>query len=464
LGCKHSDYNDLTLLTEEALLAYERTEAYEWAKRQANKDACFVKFQPFKLLYAMLLADAGEVVQAQKIIKSMRLSSNNLASVTEIKKVSVTQMFDDNVAFELACEEFKWRIESNDAPTIKYREVLANGGSLDISASEIQRMNRMHEPEIDETFMTTKSNLLNVSGYSLDEGNETAPLSSKEEPINERSEKKLPTKKTPLEKKPPLQKTSQDTSLPNNDRPSSQFSTMPPANVEQEKQQQQPARIEPLHSASTPVQRQRPKSPPATAPPVMQGKKTEKPPGTPAPASGGGKKTTATTPKAPSSGAFGGMKSWLIKKFNPDATECALPDNEEQPYYDKDLKRWIFPGDDPAEVAKPLAPPPTIGKLPTETTAPKKEEPKDAVSMMMSPPASRGLSSKKSGIGGRYPPGFGGSGGGPMGTMMMPPGGAPPGMTSTPAVFTPKAAVFTPKPAAVASEEGETNRESKNQD
>ena len=98
LGCKHSDYNDLMLLTEEALLAYERTEAYEWAKRQANKDAYFVKFQPFKLLYAMLLADAGEAGQAQKIIKSMRLSSNNLASVTEIKKVSVSQMFDDSVA------------------------------------------------------------------------------------------------------------------------------------------------------------------------------------------------------------------------------------------------------------------------------------------------------------------------------------------------------------------------------
>jgi hypothetical protein len=33
------------------------------------------------------------------------------------------------------------------------------------------------------------------------------------------------------------------------------------------------------------------------------------------------------------------MKSWLIKKLNPDAKECYLPENEEQPYYDENLKR-----------------------------------------------------------------------------------------------------------------------------
>ena len=67
----------------------------------------------------------------------------------------------------------------------------------------------------------------------------------------------------------------------------------------------------------------------------MTGKKKEEKakPATPAPASSGKPK------KAPGSGAFGGMKSWLIKKLNPDAQECFLPENEEQPYYDKDLKR-----------------------------------------------------------------------------------------------------------------------------
>merc|ERR1712157_549775 len=49
LGCDFSEARNLTLLTEESLLAYERTEAYEWAKRQANQNAYFVTFQPFKL-------------------------------------------------------------------------------------------------------------------------------------------------------------------------------------------------------------------------------------------------------------------------------------------------------------------------------------------------------------------------------------------------------------------------------
>merc|ERR1711988_583332 len=93
------------------------------------------------------------------------------------------------------------------------------------------------------------------------------------------------------------------------------------------------------------------------------------------------------------------MKSFLIKKFNPDATECALPSNEEKAYYDEDLKRWIFPGDDPAEVAKPLAPPPTLGSIPTEVKTDDKKEngPVDPIAAMMAPPPGlRGLSARKS--------------------------------------------------------------------
>lgn len=172
----------------------------------------------------------------------------------------------------------------------------------------------------------------------------------------------------------------------------------------------------------------------------MMGKKAEKPK-TRAPASG------SKIPKAPGSGMFGGMKSYLIKKFNPDATECAMPDNEEQAYYDENLKRWIFPGDDPAEVAKPLAPPPTLGSIPMEKVNPdvtKDDGPIDPIAAMMAPPPGiRGLSAKKrsGGMGGLYPPGMIGSG--------------PPGMMSPPAAPPAQFAVFTSKPAA--EKEKETN-------
>jgi hypothetical protein len=58
-----------------------------------------------------------------------------------------------------------------------------------------------------------------------------------------------------------------------------------------------------------------------------------------------GKKKTETkrlSTSAPSSGGLGGLKSWFIKKLNPDATECHLPESEEQPYYDKEKKRKSY--------------------------------------------------------------------------------------------------------------------------
>jgi len=46
-------------MTVEAVQAYERTEAFEWAKRRGNPNAAIPAVQPFKLKFAMLLADFG---------------------------------------------------------------------------------------------------------------------------------------------------------------------------------------------------------------------------------------------------------------------------------------------------------------------------------------------------------------------------------------------------------------------
>ena len=122
---------------------------------------------------------------------------------------------------------------------------------------------------------------------------------------------------------------------------------------------------------------------------------------------------------------------------------------------------WIFPGDDPAEVAKPLAPPPMTAKKEDVAKDTPKENamPESAASRLMAPPPSR-IPGKK-----RIP---GAIGSPMMGGMMMPPVGStpqammtPPGLggAATPkfSTFTPKAAVFTPKPAVEtpAPKEGE---------
>ena len=118
-----------------------------------------------------------------------------------------------------------------------------------------------------------------------------------------------------------------------------------------------------------------------------------------------------------------------------------------QAYYDEKLKRWIFPGDDPAEVAKPLAPPPIIPKSSDTTTlipvTPTRSN-NDPLAALMAPPPSRGIPTKR----GCGPPGVPmtamasakstGGGGGVKNT----------GPPISPMNQTPTYAVFQPKPAS----------------
>ena len=60
------------------------------------------------------------------------------------------------------------------------------------------------------------------------------------------------------------------------------------------------------------------------------------------------------------------------------------------------MKRWIFPGDDPVEVAKPLAPPPIMkssDKAPS-TPAPSPAASNDPLAALMAPP-SRATTARK---------------------------------------------------------------------
>jgi len=535
LGCDHSDARNLALLTNESLNAFERTEAYEWAKRQANPAACFGPFQPFKLVYAMLLADAGKITEAQQFVKSIRLPADiaKLSDFPDINKVSVSQMFDESEAFKLACNEIKHRLQSQDSPQIQYAELLENGNSLDIDTTRIQRvaenrngnMSRRqkgitnavsgppsdlndsrsilqrggmeqhvvpmsnNDAALDSTFMTAKSNLMDISGYTLEGTGENVHSSNKGQtnrtslvnkkvrnvtttgkgscpkpvdlnpvPIGEGANKFLRTTGSTTKQ----QSIAKDTTT---NIPPPQSGTEPPNSKKSEEHEQQISSTMNPVVVSTPKAQERPKPAPVTAPPVMTGRKAEKPM-TPGPASG------SKTPKAPNSGLFRGMKSYLVKRFNPDAKYCELPDNEEKPYYDNDSKRWIFPGDDPTEVAKPLAPPPTIGKMPTEevkSTETEDDGIKDPFAAMMAAPVNRTLSAKRrpGGIGGgRFPPGMmGGAGAGPP-SMSSPPGmmgggGGPSGMSSPPGMIgagsppgmmmPAQFSVFAPKPAAAAA-------------
>ncbi len=87
------------------------------------------------------------------------------------------------------------------------------------------------------------------------------------------------------------------------------------------------------------------------------------------------------------------MRNWLAKKLNPDAV-VADPGGAMEAYYDKKLERWIFPGDDPAEVAKPLAPPPITPIVKSDPTPASTPNTNDPLAAMMAPP-SRTISTPK---------------------------------------------------------------------
>lgn len=82
------------------------------------------------------------------------------------------------------------------------------------------------------------------------------------------------------------------------------------------------------------------------------------------------------------------LKDRIIKWQNPDA-HIADPGEEMQAYYDKERKVWVFPGEDPDEVAKPIGPPPKpIGSASTPSTIPALSQPSsnDPLAAMMAPP------------------------------------------------------------------------------
>jgi hypothetical protein len=134
-----------------------------------------------------------------------------------------------------------------------------------------------------------------------------------------------------------------------------------------------------------------------------------------------------------------GIRDSVTKWLNPDATKADLGEGM-QAYYDEDKKVWVFPGEDPAEIAKPIGPPPTtpLGAAMSPNYNMPSSEPReknDPLAAMMAPPP-RVPSSQK----------FKSPGAKPGAMMMYPPGMMPPTAGATNATAPPQFAVFAPIP------------------
>lgn len=72
VGCDHVIPEHIGLLTREGVESYERTEAFEWAKRRGNPNAAIPALQQFKLAYAKRLADHGLMREAKSHVDVIR--------------------------------------------------------------------------------------------------------------------------------------------------------------------------------------------------------------------------------------------------------------------------------------------------------------------------------------------------------------------------------------------------------
>jgi hypothetical protein len=132
LGCDHNERLNLALMTDEAVIAYERTEAYEWAKRRGNKNAAIQSFQPFKLIYAMLLADFGLGDNARLVAQSIRQCIDiPPAKIKKSTRSTMSQLFEDRETLAYALSELEFRLECRKNPAYVYEGESSGGARRD---------------------------------------------------------------------------------------------------------------------------------------------------------------------------------------------------------------------------------------------------------------------------------------------------------------------------------------------
>ena len=111
------------LMTPQSIQSFERTEAFEWARRRGNRNSHIPSLQPFKLRYAELLADFGREELARAYLLSIRSSigigsdtdkgkpsSGNTRSaiMKDTKFIEALEKLDDRICVSTGAERTSW--------------------------------------------------------------------------------------------------------------------------------------------------------------------------------------------------------------------------------------------------------------------------------------------------------------------------------------------------------------------
>jgi len=320
LGCTERE----SLYTPSGLSAFYKTEALEWARKRGNPNAAIPWFQTYKLKFSeMVSGDWGMGNLALKYLEG--------AMGSELE---------------------------HDMMVIKDRICISFGLELQIEKKK-QEVNYFAWKKLPGNLLSKKKQL----------------EPEKHEPVSTEEITHLPTAETsqlPIEPSP---------SPPNipNDSSTTASNETPIINNTDRPQQLSPKK----DLLSSPIIKPTMDAP-KSAPPSMNtsffnsvfsrsGSTSLAPTST----SSDGEKPKPKIEKAPAS-----ERSWRFKWFQPKGKVADLGD-ENAAYYDKDLKRWIFPDTDLNEISKPLPPPPTqISSARNED----KSEDNDPLAALMAPP------------------------------------------------------------------------------
>ncbi len=419
LGANHSLPTEMAIFSPGAIEAFDRTEAYEWAKRQGNKNATLTSFQPFKIIFAVHLVDAGLAIRAKSYVSSIRLHSNIKGDETEENAfATLAGMFEGGSAQLNALKNLERELGvTSDIP---FSQALRNGHNATVTKGDdalphsgmtmspvvaptksdaLEAVRSRSPSEFDATFISARSNLMEVTGYTVDTPEKSA-MSSKSPPASNSSGRGTSSKSPTIAKVDVSQQAKGDLG---NKPKASPLDGGAHLNSESKKQDRPVAMTTPKTTTL-----EKPKAAPSTAPSVLIGSKPAKQNRTLAPSSSEKSKFFGLTCSYKltmphnilcKEGGWSFRKK-LVKWINPDATEVSLPENEEKPYYDENRKVWVFPGDNPDDLVKPIAPPPTMAATRPSDPLPVPEAPLDPLAAMMAPPPRVPSSIRRPALGG----------------------------------------------------------------
>jgi hypothetical protein len=387
------------------------TEALEWAKRRGNPEAAIPSLQPYKLRYAELLCEFGWVQCAKKYVDSLRTikgldgsavaavpMSGNRVKIFSKPFLKELTVFEDRVCVHLGVEVEK---RGTDAATTneKKKTVFPFVANLIPGVGRAKDDNHKRKEEEDRNKEKVKHDESMESIPDDDDSFEMVPRPSStqqqasnprmessfvkvnEEPLTaikkndvavigaQKMDKKSGEAKVPLGLGPAASTES---------RLGGGVHSAPPSIIAKE-----PVASKAKDQSTLTDTSEKKKD--------LQGSPAKK-----APKSTGAmgiQKRQDDNSSAPNSGFMASIRNWI----NPElAGKVADPGLKMEAYYDKEKKVWVFPGDDPAELAKPLAPPPTAKpKEEQEKEEEKKAEPLDPLAAMMAPPPLRMAAKKR---------------------------------------------------------------------